>query len=373
MDSTSAQNLENQPLDSSDQACLSAMLLSTNQVYPAVLNAALQLNLFHIIADKAVPPGSFMSARDIVAHLPTTSSDHPDTADRVDRLLRLLASYALLTCESRAAHDGSSSSVTVYGISAVGKYCLTHQPGGHVASFAAFLAYKPMSEVLMNLKEAVVDAEVDLVKKVHGKSLYEYLGEDPKLNQIFNTAMADLCATEMKRIIELYEGFEGISTLVDVGGGNGENLKFILSKYPSINAINFDLPQVIHQPPPNIPGIQHIGGDMFESIPKGDAIILKNVIHNWRDEKCIEILKKCHEALPENGKVIVVDFIMPETPEPSEVSKLVSNLDNIMFITVGGRERTQKQFQRLAQLSGFSRFQVASRVFSALGIMEYYK
>ena len=77
--------------------------------------------------------------------------------------------------------------------------------------------------------------------------------------------------------------------------------------------------------------------------------------------------------MPPNGKVIVVEFILTEEPESTEESKLVSTLDNLMFITVGGRERTQKQYEDLCKLSGFSKFNVACRAFFALGVMEFYK
>jgi caffeic acid 3-O-methyltransferase len=102
----------------------------------------------------------------------------------------------------------------------------------------------------MNFKEAVVDEDIDLFKNTHGVTKYEYMGKDKKMNQIFNKSMVDVCATEMKRMLEIYTGFEGISTLVDVGGGSGQNLKMIISKYPSIKGINFDLPQVIENAPP---------------------------------------------------------------------------------------------------------------------------
>lgn len=69
----------------------------------------------------------------------------------------------------------------------------------------------------------------------------------------------------------------------------------------------------------------------------------------------------------------MVEFILPEEPEATKESKLVSILDNLMFITVGGRERTQTQYENLCKLSGFSRFQVACRAFSSLGVMEFYK
>ncbi|RZB44440.1 isoliquiritigenin 2'-O-methyltransferase-like isoform X2 [Glycine soja] len=349
-----------------DGACLSAMLLSTNLVYPAVLNAAIELNLFEIIA-KATPAGSFMSSHEIASKLPT---QHPDQPNRLDRMLRLLASYSVLTTSTRTTHHGATE--TVYGLSQVGQYFVPDGTRGYLASFTTFVCYPPLLQVWLNFKEAMVDADIDLFKKIHGVTMYQYMEKDPKMNQIFNKSMANLCATEMSRILEIYTGFEGISTLVDVGGGNGQNLKMIISKYPLIKGINFDLPQVIENAPP-LPGIEHVGGDMFARVPQGDAIILKAVCHNWSDEKCIEFLRNCHKALSPNGKVIVVEFILPEEPEPTEESQLVSTLDNLMFITVGGRERTQKQYETLCKLSGFSNFQVACRAFSSLGVMEFYK
>ena len=68
---------------------------------------------------------------------------------------------------------------------------------------------------------------------------------DASLNNLFNKAMADLSGIHMKKILEKYEGFEGVSLLVDVAGGTGASLNMVISKYPSIKGINFDLPHVI--------------------------------------------------------------------------------------------------------------------------------
>ncbi|WJX80732.1 hypothetical protein P8452_63690 [Trifolium repens] len=185
--------------------------------------------------------------------------------------------------------------------------------------------------------------------------------------------MTDTCAIHLKKILEIYKGFEGITTLVDVGGGNGQSLKTIISKYPSIKAINFDLPQVIDNTPP-FPGIENVGGSMFESVPQGDAIMLKFICHNWSDEKCLEILSNCHKALPPNGKVILVEFLFPEDlGSTNNASKMVSAIDNIMFITAGGKERSPKEYEILGQKFGFSKLQVICRAFSILGVMELYK
>ena len=113
----------------------------------------------------------------------------------------------------------------------------------------------------------MIDADVDLFKKLHGVTAYQYMEKDLKMNQIFNKSMADLCAIDMNKILETYTGFEGISTLVDIGGGSGQNLKMIISKYPSIKGINFDLLQVIENAP-FLPGNSMIYL-MFYHISKG--------------------------------------------------------------------------------------------------------
>ncbi|RDX97876.1 hypothetical protein CR513_19299, partial [Mucuna pruriens] len=353
-----------------DEACLYALLLCNSQVFPSVLNAAIELNLFEIIAKETLP----MSASEIAFKLP---NQHPDLPNRLHRMLRLLASYSLLTCSSRTNQHGTIE--TTYGLSPVGKYFVSDQTRGCVGSFTTFIHHPTNLFTLWwwwcdfrpNFKDVIIDAEDDLFKKVHGMSLYQCTGRDPKLNYIFNKSMADICTLEMNRILQVYKGFEGVSTLVDVGGCTGQNLHMIISKHSTIKGINFDLPQVVEKAPA-YPGIQHVGGDMYSYVPEGDAIILKAVLHNWTDEQCLSILRNCHNALPQNGKVIVIEFIVPEASE-SNVSKLVSTLDNLMYMTSGGKERTEKEYEALCNLSGFSRFQLVCRAFSALGIIEFHK
>lgn len=100
-----------------------------------------------------------------------------------------------------------------------------------------------------NFKEVLSNCDKGLYMKVHGMTVYQGIQSDPAWNHVFNRAMGDICTIEMKKILEKYKGFEGISLLVDVGGGIGQSLNMIISKYPSINGINFDLPQVIQDAP----------------------------------------------------------------------------------------------------------------------------
>ena len=95
---------------------------------------------------------------------------------------------------------------------------------------------------------------------------------------------------------------------------------------------------------------QLVGGNFFESVPSGgDAIILKWIIHDWNDEQCVTILKNCHRALPENGKLILVEAVVPASNEP-HFSKFI---DLNMLVMTGGRERTEEEFRALYEASGF--------------------
>jgi len=103
------------------------------------------------------------------------------------------------------------------------------------------------------LKDAIREGGVPF-NRVYGTHAFEYPKLDSRFNEVFNTAMINHTTLVMKKILESYNGLEGIKRLVDVGGGLGINISFITSKYPHIHGINFDLPHVI-QHAPSYPGI----------------------------------------------------------------------------------------------------------------------
>ncbi|KAL4351120.1 hypothetical protein AHAS_Ahas10G0210200 [Arachis hypogaea] len=162
---------------------------------------------------------------------------------------------------------------------------------------------------------------------------------DKELGNIYEQAMSQAGSLGMKSTLDAYKGFEGVSTLVDVGG------------------------------------IEHIGGDMFKNVPKGDAILLKHVCHNFGDEECVKVLRNCYEALPPHGKVIVLDTLLPEIPKStSSKDTQAVDLDFLIFLFMVERKRTEKQFEKLCKASGFSRFQVACNDSSIIvAVMEFYK
>ncbi|RWW24592.1 hypothetical protein GW17_00011113 [Ensete ventricosum] len=112
---------------------------------------------------------------------------------------------------------------------------------------------------------------------------------------------------------------------------------------------------------------------MFTSVPSGDAILLKWVLHDWSDEHCAKILKNCWKALPQKGKVIVVELILPTLPKPTTKAQCAFHADLAMLaFNPGGKERTEEEFEAMAKAAGFSGFN-ATYVFACAWVMEMIK
>ncbi|XP_059064155.1 anthranilate N-methyltransferase-like [Cryptomeria japonica] len=138
-----------------------------------------------------------------------------------------------------------------------------------------------------------------------------------KVNSIINGYMASFTMMAMKEIVSCYRGFEELGPVVDIDGGHGVALGLIVKAYLHVQGINFDLPHVI-QTALDIPGIEHMEGNMFESIPHGDGIILKSVLHDWDDDSCVKILDYCYKALGEKGKLVLLEAMLPNLQVPTE-------------------------------------------------------
>ncbi|KAI7739212.1 hypothetical protein M8C21_001119 [Ambrosia artemisiifolia] len=110
---------------------------------------------------------------------------------------------------------------------------------------------------------------------------------------------------------------------------------------------------------------------MFQHVPKGDNIFMKWILHCWSDGDCVKLLKKCYKALPDDGKVIVVDKMLPFIPNTSSHVKAITNLD-VSQMTHGGKERTEDEFQALAKLSGFRKMKKICCVHTCW-VLEFYK
>ncbi len=196
--------------------------------------------------------------------------------------------------------------------------------------------------------------------KVHGKPIFEYLGDNPDKAQIFDDAMTGIHGRETSAIVDAYD-FSGIEVLADIGGGNGSNLVEILQAYPEMKGILFDLPHVVERARERVEAggvadrCELVGGDFFESVPVGaDAYFMRHIIHDWDDEKSRTILANCHAVMPSDGKLLVVESVIPPGNEPFGAKFL----DLVMLLIPGGKGRTESEYRVLFGEAGFELSQI---------------
>lgn len=350
---------------SDDEACMYAQELLSCFVVPMTLKAVIELGL---IDDLLAADGRSVTPEELAARWARPA----EAAAAVDRMLRFLASHSVVRCTTEAGPDGRAR--RSYAPAPVCKW-LTARNGAGQGSWAPIGLMnlnKGFMETWYYMKDAVAEGATP-TEKAYGMPLFEHLGSDEALNTLFNQAMAGHSEIVISKLLEVYRGFEGVDVLVDVGGGTGSTLRMVTAQYKHLRGVNYDLPHVIAQAPP-VQGVEHAGGSMFEYIPSGNAILLKWILHLWRDEECIKILKNCHRALPANGKVIVVECVLPASPEPTQVAQGALLLDVVMLNRLrGAKERTEREFTELAAEAGFSGGCRATYVFTGAWALEFTK
>ncbi len=191
---------------------------------------------------------------------------------------------------------------------------------------------------------------------LHGMSFFEYVRENPATGETFDRAMTEDSSKQAKAIVANYS-FAEVKTVVDVGGGAGILIAAILRNNPHLKGILLELPHVIKKALPVLKNVgasdrcQLVEGDFFTTIPTtGDVYLLKNVLHNWDDEKAIAILRNCRRAMGQKGKLLVIERVIHPGNEPA-FSKLLDL--EMLVMTSGGRERTEVEFCELFKTAGF--------------------
>ncbi len=259
------------------------------------------------------------------------------------RVLRALVSVGVLT------QDDANR----FGLTPLSETLCTNAPGS-LRAFATTELGDDHYEGWGNLLHSVRTGEIAFDNHF-GISAWEYYAQHPENGKTFNDAMTGMSLGTIEAVLASYD-FSSINKLADIGGGHGALLASILKANPEMQGILFDAPVVV-------PGAQErmaaeglserceiVGGDFFASVPSGaDAHIMKWIIHDWDEEKCQAILTNCHQALPVNGKLILVEAVVPSTSEP-HFSKFI---DLNMLVMTGGRERTGEEYGELLAKAGF--------------------
>jgi len=191
--------------------------------------------------------------------------------------------------------------------------------------------------------------------KVYGKPLFDYIGEHSELAPVLDAGMTSVHGYETAAMMEAYD-FGAIEILIDIGGGNGSLIGSVLQRHPKMRGMLFDLSHVVARARANLKRYdvsdrcQVIEGNFFESVPSGaDAYLLRHVLHDWTDERCLQILGLCRNAISKQGKLLVVECVIPAGNDYSS-SK---DFDMTMMVFPGGLERTELEFRTLFKRAGF--------------------
>ena len=308
------------------------MQIGTGYVLSSALHVAARLD----IADKLSAGPRSAAQLAAAAHV---------REDGLYRILRALASVGIFReIDGRRFENTPASEI------------LRPDVPGNLRRMAEFICepfhFQAHAEALYTLQTGKPGAE-----KVGGEPIFQYLPKHPELAELFNDAMTSFSASIVPAVIEAYD-FSGITTLVDVAGGHGMVLTSILGKYKSMRGILFDLEHVVAGARPKIAAAgladrcQAVAGDFFTgALPRGDAYVMKHIIHDWDDDQATRILKNIRVALKgvANGRLLLLEGVV-QTGNAPDFSKI---LDLEMLMLPGGRERTADEFSTLLTGAGF--------------------
>ncbi|KAJ1275082.1 hypothetical protein BS78_05G108800 [Paspalum vaginatum] len=201
---------------------------------------------------------------------------------------------------------------------------------------------------------------------LHGVPLFH--DDTPKLGEDFDIMMnKSLVAHDSfaigTTIRECNGLFQGLQSLTDCCGGDGAMARKIVKAFPGIKCTVLDLPKVIEKAPAD-DAVNYVAGDMFDSIPPAQAVLLKLVLHFWNDEDCVKILEQCRKAIPsreEGGKVIIIEVVLGHYMGPIMYEAQVL-LDMIFMVNTRGRQRTENEWREIFMKAGFSDYKIVKKI-----------
>jgi SAM-dependent methyltransferase len=213
-----------------------------------------------------------------------------------------------------------------------------------------------VARVVSELPATVATGQPQM-RAVFGLDFWDYLKANPKELEEFGEAMKSNSLNSLRGVLEWCD-FTGARRVADIGGGFGHLALALLNKYPGLHATVVDVPEVVgmaHQHlPVNDAGVaarlEYAGGNMFESVPPADVYIMKHIIHDWEDEKCVRLLENCRRAMQGNGRVICVDAVLPPLGDTAGMAAKL--LDIVMLTHITGKERTEEQWAALYRAAG---------------------
>lgn len=301
-----------------------------------------------IVDTKAMVVAAELGIADALAEGPRNAVDLANEvdaeADALERLLRYLVGRGVF----RRRRDGR------FANNATSDRLRAHHP----ASLRPWVRFygAPWHVAIWNELEHSVRTGRGGTAEAFGHEFWDYVThENPAAGQVFDEAMEAASRVQLAAVAKRYD-WPADARVCDVGGGTGTLLAAIVRAHPDIDGVLFDLPEVVAKAGPVLDAagvgdrIEVVGGDFFAAVPaECDRYVLQAIVHDWDDDSCVRFLTRCREALAEDGRVLVLEFVMPD----HDGDALVKALDLEMLVDTGkGRERTRAEFDALFARAG---------------------
>jgi C-methyltransferase len=277
--------------------------------------------------------------------------------DRVFRLLRAVATVGIVT----QAGEGR------FRLTPLGRTLGSH---GAVGMRTAAELFGESHGTTWQALAGALASDGTAFEATAGQPFFAWLNERPAEAARFQRLMVEVHGPETPAIVGTYD-FSNASHIVDVGGGNGSLLSAVLALFPGRRATLLDLPGGIAAARAGeggpLPGVALVAGDFFAAVPPGgDCYLLRHIVHDWSDEDALRILRNVRAAAAPGAQVLILESPLPE----GDVFAPGKWLDLHMMLLVGGRERTQAQYEALMSAAGLTRFRMIPTPHPAMAIFE---
>lgn len=294
-------------------------------------NAALGLSLIKMANESGIA-ARLLTGPASVAEL-ALAGELP--ADRLGRILDFLVAHELIA----AGEDGL--------LRATRRTEMMHE----AANFFRILDFSfPMGQqILPALRSGKTPFEV-----AFGQPVFPYFAVHPEEAADFGNFMGWM-TRRIERFLFMHHPFQPFATVADIGGSGGDLLLAVLEQYPGTRGILFDLPEVVERARPVIAAsplaerVEIVGGSFFERVPVADLYLLKQILHDWHDDECRQILGQIRAVIAPEGRVAVIDHLLGDVPAPDESQ----GTDIAMMLWDTGRERKRHEMEAVLVSSGF--------------------
>ena len=302
----------------------SLLQLSAGYYVSRALHAVAELGVADALGDTPQPTASLAE---------TTAAD----AGALDRVLRLLALYGVFEY-----NDG------VVGHTVPSRMLREDHPQS-MRSLVRMFGLPGFWATVGELTSAVRSGKPSADRALPG-GIWGYLKENPEASRIFGQAMTGKAQGHIAGILGVYD-FSGLAVIADIGGGHGHLIRAIVAATPSAQGVLFDQPQVVQEARADTSErVRVVGGDFFrDPLPEADAYILMEVIHDWDDDASRKILGAVRRSARAGGKLLLIEALLPDDASPNWPTTL-----DIVMLSIGGRQRTLREYADLLRDSGFT-------------------